>query len=108
MSRPCECDRQQGGPWVKGRDCRPCWLYHNDPRYKKLWDRASPKTIRAKAKQPALSEATIKELFGDETDETLLGNKIAALTAVLGIPTCGGCGKRKEWLNAAHKWLRGE
>jgi hypothetical protein len=31
-----------------------------------------------------------------------VGDWIAALTKSLGIPTCGGCEKRKEWLNSAH------
>lgn len=36
--RPCVCDRfVPGEPWVLGRDCRVCYLYHNDPRYKALW-----------------------------------------------------------------------
>lgn len=36
----------------------------------------------------------------------LLGDAIAAMTAAIGIPACGGCGKRKEWLNKAHQWVR--
>jgi hypothetical protein len=54
-----------------------------------------------------LNDSTVKELFGD-SDPMLLGNRIAALTTALGIPPCGGCSKRQEWLNAAHRWLRGE
>jgi hypothetical protein len=38
MARPCACDRfTQGEEWKPG-DCRLCWLYHNDPRYRELWD----------------------------------------------------------------------
>jgi hypothetical protein len=47
-----------------------------------------------------------KELFGD-SDPTLLGNQIAALTKAIGIPPCGGCEKRRQWLNKATLWLRG-
>jgi hypothetical protein len=46
------------------------------------------------------------ELFPGESDPTLLGNRIAALTTAIGIPPCGGCEKRKAWLNNAHAWLR--
>jgi hypothetical protein len=48
-----------------------------------------------------------KELFGDG-DPTLWGNQIAALTKAIGIPPCGGCEKRRQWLNKAHAWLRGQ
>jgi hypothetical protein len=37
----------------------------------------------------------------------LLGDWIADLTTAIGIPPCGGCEKRKAWLNAAHAWLLG-
>jgi hypothetical protein len=47
------------------------------------------------------------KLFPDE-DQTLLGNRIKALTDALGIPPCGGCEKRRQWLNKAHAWLRGQ
>ena len=26
-----------GEPWNPNRDCRYCWLYHHDGRYRKLW-----------------------------------------------------------------------
>lgn len=52
-------------------------------------------------------ELRVAELFPGE-DPTLLGNRIAALTAAIGWPPCGGCTKRKNWLNAAHDWLRGQ
>ena len=36
--RPCHCDRHvPGQPFVRGRDCRRCWLFHNDPVYAKHW-----------------------------------------------------------------------
>ena len=37
--RPCTCDRcEVGKPYVLERDCRLCWLYHNRPEYKQMWD----------------------------------------------------------------------
>ena len=105
MIRPCNCDRQQGGEWVIGRDCRLCWLYHNDARYAKLWNDVPSSPRKPRSNQTPLHDAEIKELFGD-ADETLLGNRIAALTTALGFPPCGGCGQRREWLNRAHQWLR--
>jgi hypothetical protein len=35
----------------------------------------------------------------------LAGDLVAALTTALGVPPCGGCEKRKQWLNRAHAWL---
>lgn len=52
-----------------------------------------------------LRPAEVAALFPDE-DPTLLGNRIKAMTAAIGIPTCGGCEKRRQWLNAAHAWWR--
>ncbi len=52
-----------------------------------------------------LSESEIKGLIAG-SDPTLIGNRIAALTSALGIPPCGSCGARQEWLNKAHEWLR--
>lgn len=54
-----------------------------------------------------LTQAEREELFPGESDQSLLGNRIAAMTTALGIPPCGGCGNRKAWLNKAHAWLRG-
>lgn len=67
----------------------------------------NPEVRPRKAKEPvSLSPAEIAELFPNE-DSTLLGNRIAALTAALGVPHCGGCEARRQWLNRAHAWLRG-
>ena len=36
--RPCLCDNfVPGEPYQAGRDCRRCWLYHNDERYRVHW-----------------------------------------------------------------------
>lgn len=53
-----------------------------------------------------LSQEEIVELFPGE-DPTLLGNRIKALTDALGVPACAGCEARRQWINAAHAWLRG-
>ena len=37
----------------------------------------------------------------------LAGDVVAALTKAIGIPPCGGCEQRRQWLNKAHLWLRG-
>jgi len=37
MDRPCTCDRD---------DCRPCWLYHNDLRYHRLWGGTEPTLLQ--------------------------------------------------------------
>lgn len=62
---------------------------------------------KKKGTAPAvITDSEARELFGD-SDPTLLGNKIKALTDAIGIPPCGGCEKRRQWLNKAHAWLRG-
>jgi hypothetical protein len=75
--------------------------------YRKLWS-----SIRDGEKKPAAPASPLRvdearELFGDD-DPSLWGNKIAALTKAIGIPPCGGCEKRRQWLNKAHTWLRGQ
>lgn len=42
-----------------------------------------------------------------KSEGMLLGDYIAAMTTAIGIPPCGGCEKRKAWLNAAHAWILG-
>lgn len=37
-----------------------------------------------------------------------LGDRVEAVTKALGIPTCGGCQKRKAALNKLSDWWRGE
>jgi hypothetical protein len=37
MQRPCTCDRiKQDGIYTLDQ-CRICWLYHFNPRYRRLW-----------------------------------------------------------------------
>lgn len=40
------------------------------------------------------------------TDPTLLGNRLEAMFKQIGIPPCEACGKRRDWINNAHQWLR--
>ncbi|MCI0352007.1 MAG: hypothetical protein L0Z53_21515 [Acidobacteriales bacterium] len=53
-----------------------------------------------------LTDSETKQLFPSIDDPTLLGNRIEQLTKAIGIPSCGGCGVRKRWLNKAHAWIR--
>jgi hypothetical protein len=43
MARPCVCERlpPPGQPYTTDY-CRLCWLYHNRPDYREMWDRAGP------------------------------------------------------------------
>jgi hypothetical protein len=36
----------------------------------------------------------------------LIGDVIASMTKAIGVPPCGGCEQRRQWLNAAHSWAR--
>lgn len=36
--RRCKCDRCKIGEPFTEDQCALCWLYHNNPRYKKHWD----------------------------------------------------------------------
>jgi serine/threonine protein kinase len=57
-SRPCGgCERGApfDGPYDVKRQCRICWLYHNDAGYRKLWDGGDPHrtgTTNASTKAP--------------------------------------------------------
>lgn len=37
-----------------------------------------------------------------------LGDAVSALTHSLGIKECGGCAKRREWLNRMWRWSQAE
>lgn len=66
-----------------------------------------PGIPRPNISPPTFTPEEVKELFGDlPADQTLIGNRIAALTKAIGIPHCGGCESRRQWLNKAHEWLR--
>lgn len=44
--RPCTCEKEK---------CPLCWKYHNDDRYKKLWDR-----LPARSKKPVVKTLEAK------------------------------------------------
>ncbi len=57
--RPCGCENYvPGEPFVVGRDCRVCWLYHNDERYRRLWDGSKPEAAAIKPALPAPATVT--------------------------------------------------
>lgn len=37
-----------------------------------------------------------------------LGDAVSALTHSMGIKECGGCAKRREWLNRMWRWSQAE
>lgn len=59
------------------------------------------------ATMPELSAAELAKLTDGLDDPTLIGNRIAEVTKRFGIPPCGGCSARQQWLNKADKWVRG-
>lgn len=80
-------------------------VYAPDPPL--VYQSGSKSDITVSKPDEQLKPTEIAELFPD-ADPTLLGNRIAALTSALGFPPCGGCTARKNWLNKAHRWVRGE
>lgn len=77
----------------------------------KYRDSAMRKQTCGIAGQPALIDSLpAKDRIAFEhsagREGMLLGDYIAAMTTAIGIPPCGGCDKRKEWLNAAHRWAK--
>ena len=60
-------------------------------------------------KVKAMCDGVRERLLPDEliaAHGPLAGDVIAALTKAIGIPPCGACEKRRQWLNQAHQWLR--
>jgi hypothetical protein len=51
-----------------------------------------------------LAEAELAKLR--QIDPTLIGNRLESLFKAVGVPPCGGCEKRRDWLNRAHAWVR--
>lgn len=58
---------------------------------------------RVERQQRAALEAV--EQLPEASRLLLIGDRIKQLTDALGIPQCGGCAKRQEWLNKAHAWV---
>jgi len=56
--RPCTCDKVvMGQPFVAGRDCRLCWLYHHDQDYRRMWDTDHATVVAPVASQPVWRSA---------------------------------------------------
>ncbi len=62
--RPCNCNRcPKPGTWQSGQ-CRLCWLYHNDPRYRTLWEGSTtplPSRQETNAGEPCCHRGTVLE-----------------------------------------------
>ena len=59
-----------------------------------------------KALESMPPEAIAEIHTGSQRCGMLLGDVIADMTKAIGIPPCGGCEKRRQWLNTAHQWVR--
>lgn len=69
---------------------------------------------RFRAKRPKIKAASREERLlrllpelKTEARGELIGDRIAALTKLIGWPPCGGCDARRVWLNNAHAWVKG-
>jgi hypothetical protein len=41
--RPCTCNQfRRGKPFDMDKDCRACWLFEHDLRYRELWSDGEP------------------------------------------------------------------
>lgn len=93
--RPCNCERTppKGEPYNPDY-CRLCWLYHNDDRYRKLWDNSA-------APQPALQAPSLARRAVNFA-RAILRHARAGLPVVSEeaakrrIAICEGC---KEWFD---------
>jgi hypothetical protein len=47
MSAPCYCGRFRRGEPYSLDQCRVCWLYEHDSRFRALWGDAGPATRRS-------------------------------------------------------------
>lgn len=115
MAPPCTCKRFiPGQPWIKGRDCRRCWLYAHDAKYTRQWNERhgitseNPSTVvislRGQPKPlPAGPGTELKKLLlslGIASDDTCWCNKRAALMNEWGIAEC------RERRSEIASWLR--
>lgn len=51
-----------------------------------------------------LTELEMSELLA--VDPTLAGNRLEAMFKAVGIPPCGGCERRRDYINKCHAWLK--
>lgn len=79
--RPCRCDRFQPGEYRTG-DCRSCWLYRHDDRYRKLWGNCG------------FGWGDLVALVARWTGLALV---VGLFTRTTGVPC--GCETRREFLN---------
>lgn len=81
------CDRHvPGEPFVGGRDCRVCWLYHNDERYRTRWQ-----------PRKTLSDPAGKvQQKSPEPPKEGPGTELKALLKSLGIEATEGCSCNKR------------
>jgi hypothetical protein len=93
-------------PYV-GYLCRHCQRTIADPAAPGLCINDAEAIVRLNPLALLAPEETA-ELFPGDSDPTLLGNRVRDVLKAIGFPPCGGCDKRRKWLNKAHAWLRGE
>jgi hypothetical protein len=86
QGRPCTCERE---------GCRLCWLYHNDPQYRDLWD----------GKPVEIPKPRVVPLFGNMITASL---KAVGVTEERVAKLVGGCGcsERRRRLNSLDEWAR--
>lgn len=63
MPRPCTCDRVTS-PAYDMSQCRPCWLYKHDSRYRCLWSDGGPPVVAKTRARQCLYLGTILEFAG--------------------------------------------
>lgn len=116
MKRPCGCDSCViGEPWIRRRDCRFCWLYWNDPRYRQLWNEpaaplvAPPPSPKPPADGPGAELAEILKELGISNPP---GCDCSQKMAIMNAWGPAGCRQNvaviKRWLDeaqAAVSWL---
>lgn len=73
MPRPCVCERCEIGKPYDMKQCRVCWLYHHNPKYKHLWGMPDQET-QIKSVVEAVTKyiaGGLKTLTLKETEERL-------------------------------------
>jgi hypothetical protein len=104
--RPCLCERfLRGQPFRVERDCPLCYLYHHDPRYRRLWGEGRPARppTRRKGRDP-LGCVHLGEPTGEQVECSSCRGKVVLKVlacalhgtclpsrAVAGLPCCVLC-----------------
>ena len=91
------CDKYVGPP--RRAIATAYWESFLDPICEHCGNVKRPESVPA--------ETTKTELLQVAGGRILLGDRIAAGFASLGIPECPGCGTRKRWLNRLHERIAG-